>query len=77
MKLGGWMLVSLKEAVEEQHHQANRKYRIDLMDILIATTSYMAKTFETQLPEDVEYPRRKCTAVFEHCLYKELYFSCN
>ncbi|XP_071148336.1 caspase-7-like isoform X2 [Mytilus edulis] len=73
--LGGWMLVCLNKAVDEQLRQSNRRYHIDLLDILIAVTSAVAKNFETHLSEDNS--RRKCTVVFEHCLYKELYFSSN
>lgn len=44
VKLGGWMLVSLKKVVDEQLCQANRRYRIDLMDILIAITGDVAES---------------------------------
>lgn len=73
--LGGWMLVCLNKAVDEQLRQSNKRYHIDLMDILIAVTSAVAENLETHLSEDNF--RRKCTVVFEHCLHKELYFSSN
>ncbi|XP_063411180.1 uncharacterized protein LOC134694114 [Mytilus trossulus] len=75
VKLGGWMLVCLNKAVDEQLRQSNKSYHIDLMDILIAVTSAVAKNFETHLSDDNS--SRKCAVVFEHCLYKELYFSNN
>ncbi|VDH96972.1 Hypothetical predicted protein [Mytilus galloprovincialis] len=54
--LGGWMLVCLNKAVDEQLRKSNRRYHIDLLDILIAVTSAVAKNFETHLSEDNSRP---------------------
>ncbi|XP_076088548.1 caspase-3-like [Mytilus galloprovincialis] len=77
VNLGGWMLVSLKEAVEEQLRQANRIHRIDFMEVLNAIASNNAHTFETHSKKYPKDPPFKTAVVFEHCFYKELYFYSN
>ncbi|CAG2253863.1 LRP5_6 [Mytilus edulis] len=66
VNLGGWMLLSLKESVEEQLRQANGRYRIDLMEVLNAIASNNAHTFETHSKMYPKDPPFKTAVVFEH-----------
>ena len=47
---------------------------INIISVLTELTDYVSKNFETNLPEKTEFPKRKATVVFEHCLHKELCF---
>ena len=71
---GGWMLFSLHKTIQN-HLETLEKQRVDMLSVLSDMSRYNVSEFETHLPTTVSYPKRKTTVVFEHRLYKELYFA--
>lgn len=74
--IGGWMLSSLHATM--QNHikllETLEKQRVDMLSVL-SDMSRTVSEIEAHLPTTVAYPKRKATVVFEHGLYKELYFA--
>ena len=68
------MLFSLYKTIQN-HLETPEKQRVDMLSVLSDMSRYNVSQFETHLPTKVPYPKRKTTVVFEHCLYKELYFA--
>jgi len=70
------MLFSLHATIQNhiKHLETLEKQRVDMLSVL-SDMSRNVSEFETHLPPKVAYPKRKATVVFEHRLYKELYFA--
>jgi len=68
------MLFSLHKTIQN-HLEILQKQRVDMMSVLSDMSRYNVSKFETHLPTTVAYPKQKSTVVFEHRLYKELYFA--